>query len=394
MRRVPIRMKLAGALAVPLFGLFLITVIEVRHTGQEVTKVRAQTELARASIGPSGVLSTLQDERTWAAVDLIGFAGSITAPVAGYDESRQATNEAIAAFRATLANAGPAVASAYQPALDNLVALEQLRADIDASTTAKGLGNVDFADQVFGRYSALIAPFFDADTRVAVAVDDAELRRWTTLVGTVNRQNETLANLARATILDGVIGDGINQPAEIAEVSRLLDGLERLGTEFADAPEPYASVIARSYPTELANSVSEQVHTAIDGGSVTLDPFVAALNVPADEGFMGLRAQLTDQLVARADDLDQAAAWRQRLYVAVAIATLAAAVVLSWIVSRSITRPLRALTRHAKEMADEGLPEAVNQILDTPLGEDVVVPAVKPLNLTTSDEVADVAGAL
>src|SRR5262245_31945890 len=167
MRRVPIRMKLAGALAVPLFGLFLITVIEVRHTGQEVSRVRAQTELARAAIGPSGVLSTLQDERTWAVVDQIGFAGSITAPVAGYDESRQATDDAIDGFRATIANASPAVASAYQPALDNLGALQQLRADIDASTAPKGLGNVEFADGVFGRYSELIAPFFDADTRVA-----------------------------------------------------------------------------------------------------------------------------------------------------------------------------------------------------------------------------------
>ncbi len=387
-------MKLAGALAVPLFGLFVITVIEVQHTGQEVANVRAQTELARATIGPSGVLSTLQDERTWAAVDLIGFAGQLTAPVAGYDESRQATNEAIAAFRATLSDASPAVASAYQPALDNLVALEQIRADIDASTTPRDLSNVGFADDIFGRYSALVEPFFDSDTRVALAVNDAELRRWTTLVGAVNRSSETVGDLARTTIIDGVIGDGINQPAEIAEESRLLDNLDRLGAELTDAPEPYASVVGHSYPSQLVDSVSEQVRTAIDGGTVTLDPFVAALNVPADQGYMGLRARLTDQLVARADELDQAAAWRQRLYVGVAVATLAAAIVLSWIVSRSITRPLRALTRHAKDMAEQGLPDAVNEILDTPLGEDVVVPAVRPLHLATSDEVADVAGAL
>ena len=394
MRRVPIRMKLAGALAVPLFGLFLITVIEVRHTGQEVDKVRAQTELARASIGPSGVLSTLQDERTWAAIDLIGFAGQVTAPVAGYDESRQATDEAIAAFRSTLSHASPTVVSAYQPALDNLVELEQIRADIDASTTPRGLTNVEFADEIYGRYLELISPFFDADTRVALAVDDAELRRWTTLVGAVNRSSETLGNLARATIIDGVIGDGINQPAEIAEESRLLDTLDRLSAEFADAPEPYASVVARSYPTELVDSVSEQVRAGIDGGTITLDPFITALNVPADQGYMGMRSQLTDELVARADELDQAAVWRQRLYVGVAVATLAAAVILSWIVSRSITRPLRSLTRHAKDMAEQGLPDAVNQILDTPLGEDVAVPSVRPLHLKTNDEVGDVAGAL
>ncbi len=333
-------MKLAGALAVPLFGLFVITVIEVQHTGQEVANVRAQTELARATIGPSGVLSTLQDERTWAAVDLIGFAGQLTAPVAGYDESRQATNEAIAAFRATLSDASPAVASAYQPALDNLVVLEQIRADIDASTTPRDLSNVGFADDIFGRYSALVEPFFDSDTRVALAVNDAELRRWTTLVGAVNRSSETVGDLARTTIIDGVIGDGINQPAEIAEESRLLDNLDRLGAELTDAPEPYASVVGHSYPSQLVDSVSEQVRTAIDGGTVTLDPVRRRARRARRPGVHGAARPAHRPARGAGHQLDQAAAWRQRLYVGVAVATLAAAIVLEPDVSRSITRPL------------------------------------------------------
>ena len=64
MRRIPIRIKLAAALTVPLLGLFLLTVLEVVSTSREVDDVRSQTELARASIGPEGVLSTLQNERT------------------------------------------------------------------------------------------------------------------------------------------------------------------------------------------------------------------------------------------------------------------------------------------------------------------------------------------
>ena len=52
MRRIPIRMKLAAALAVPLIGLFFITVVEVAETAADVDDVRAQTALARASSGP------------------------------------------------------------------------------------------------------------------------------------------------------------------------------------------------------------------------------------------------------------------------------------------------------------------------------------------------------
>jgi hypothetical protein len=55
---------------------------------------------------------------------------------------------------------------------------------------------------------------------------------------------------------------------------------------------------------------------------------------------------------------------------------------------------LRALTRQAKQMADHRLPEAVADILGTPLGEDVGVPTVTPVRVKTRDDVADVAEAL
>ena len=64
------------------------------------------------------------------------------------------------------------------------------------------------------------------------------------------------------------------------------------------------------------------------------------------------------------------------------------------IVSRSITKPLRALTSEAKDMAERRLPEAVINILETPLGDDVVMPHVTPVRLQTRDEVADVSDAL
>ena len=94
MRRIPIRMKLAAALAVPLIGLFFITVVEVAETAADVDDVRAQTALARASVGPSGVITAMQNERTWAVVEMIGQENAVQPPVEGYDESRRLTDEA------------------------------------------------------------------------------------------------------------------------------------------------------------------------------------------------------------------------------------------------------------------------------------------------------------
>ena len=63
------------------------------------------------------------------------------------------------------------------------------------------------------------------------------------------------------------------------------------------------------------------------------------------------------------------------------LATLAAAFGFTWLASRSITDALRSLTRQAKAMATERLPQGVSQVLQTPLGEDVVVPEVEPVRV-------------
>jgi signal transduction histidine kinase len=82
------------------------------------------------------------------------------------------------------------------------------------------------------------------------------------------------------------------------------------------------------------------------------------------------------------------------VFLLTAFVTLAVAMALCWLVSRSITVPLRSLTRQATSMAHERLPAAVVEVLDTPLGEDVRVASVAPVRVATRDEVGEVADAL
>jgi signal transduction histidine kinase len=82
------------------------------------------------------------------------------------------------------------------------------------------------------------------------------------------------------------------------------------------------------------------------------------------------------------------------LLLALAVVTVVAAAVLTWAITRSITEPLRSLTAQAKDMAERRLPEAVHDILETPLGEDVRPPAVDPVTVAARDEVGDVVEAL
>ncbi|HEX6569347.1 MAG TPA: ATP-binding protein, partial [Acidimicrobiales bacterium] len=393
MRRTPIRMKLAAALAVPLVGLLLITVVEIVDTSNDVDRVRSQTELARASIGPSGLITSLQNERTWAVVELIGQETAITPPVVGYAESRAATDQAISSFRETLKGEG-AAATVYEPALANLDELAELRDGIDASTTPRELSNIPFSDEVYAGYARMIRPFLDANTRVALAVDDAQLRHVTSLVDITTRQVETLSDLARASILEIVLGGGLDEPGEIATTAKIKSVFDDANDELRAASPPYDDIMATTFPDELATSFTEQLDAAMAGGEVDLETIMGTLDVPADGGYMGLRNALVAALNDRADELNRQAEARERVYIALAVATLAIAITLTWLVSRSITKPLRSLTRQAKEMADHRLPNAVNDILDTPLGENIAVPRVDPVRVRTRDEVADVADAL
>src|SRR5687768_13884182 len=91
--RLPISVKLAAALAVPLLPILILTLIEVRQAADEVTEVRSETRLATAATGPSSVVNALQDERSWAVIALTGLETTYDAPVVGYEATREATDE-------------------------------------------------------------------------------------------------------------------------------------------------------------------------------------------------------------------------------------------------------------------------------------------------------------
>ena len=296
MRRIPIRMKLAAALAVPLIGLFFITVVEVAETAADVDDVRAQTALARASVGPSGVITGIQNERTWAVVELIGQENAIQPPVVGYEESRAITDEAISAFRETLQSGSDAAAQAYAPSLENLDELGELRDMIDANTNPRDLANVEAANDVYQDYLVLIRPFLDANSRVALAIDDAELRQATSLVDTTTRQLEILSELARTSILEITIGGGLDSSTEIATIARLRSTFDAGNRRLVEAPAPFDAVVGPEYPSDLVDGFTGELDKALTGEPPDMASLLGTLNVPADGGYMGVRNALVDSL--------------------------------------------------------------------------------------------------
>ncbi|HEY6698754.1 MAG TPA: HAMP domain-containing protein, partial [Acidimicrobiales bacterium] len=391
-------MKLIGALAVPLVALVIVTALEVYQSADEARDVRDQTSLAEASIGPASLLSRLEDERNAAGVYMLNAQDAFALPVEDNAQARAATDEAVADFHEQVQSLGGEVEAAYSPALDAMSGIGELRNQIDSFEGTRGFANIEPTIEIFDAYGPFMAPFFEANKRVALAIDNPELRRGAELVDLSSRQTDLIAQLTRDLLLAFLGGDNkLNQPEEVSAVAGRLGQLESnkdlINTK---ATGDYSLLAGALFHAEEIRLFPKVVEDALATGVVDVDGVIrySAGEDPETYGYTVFRTGVTDELSSTADSLESDAVARQRAYVFLAALALGVAILVTWLVSRSITRPLRSLTGQATKMADHRLPEAVLDILDTPLGEDVEVPEVEPVAVYTRDEVADVAEAL
>ncbi|MGH9212974.1 MAG: ATP-binding protein [Acidimicrobiales bacterium] len=385
-----------AAIMPPLLIFIVVLGLEVQKIDRETDEVTHQTSLAAAADGPTGLLTSLQDERNWAAVELIGQGGQVTVSVEGYPETRRRTDAALEGFQAVLEDSGEQTGRAYDPAMDGLAArLEAVRQRIDDNTAERTILNAGFGNEIFDAYSQLIRPFFRGTSQIALALDRADLRQGAELIGMSARQVETIGNLVRKTIVTSLLTPGgIDEPYEIAEVSELLSRFQRYALLLRDRSTGlYADAGDDVMFVDFTLAVASQVNAAMRGG-FDLEQFLETVTVPDEESYNGYRQRIAETLRAEADDLAADAIWRERIYVFLIALTVAIALVAALAMAWSITRPMQSLTQQAVEMAHHRLGWAIATVLRTPLGEDVTVPRMEAVVVETDDEVADVADVL
>ncbi|MGH9110891.1 MAG: nitrate- and nitrite sensing domain-containing protein [Acidimicrobiales bacterium] len=394
-RRIPIRRKLAAALAIPITALLVVAGIEVAQSLRDRDEVAAQTELATASVGPSGLITAIQNERNYAGVWLLGFADVVEMPVTSFDEAKAATDQAAKAFRADIERKSGDAETTYASALEALDDLTEAREQIDSFEGELQPSNIDISDPNFQIYTDVVVDLFDANSQVALAIDDPVLRRGVELADIASRQTDMIARTIRSLLFSGLSG-GLDQPGRVAEASALFgqvltnrDDVQSLGTGIY---EPLAREVREESDAGGFVQLAQQVLD--EGGAVPITDILATVDIDQNTSWYGFRHSVEDALVDRADELNAAATRRMIWYLVLAGVAAAVALGVTLLVSRSITKPLRSLTGQAKIMADHRLPEAVLDILDTPLGENVEIPEVDPVAVHTRDEVSDVADAL
>ena len=393
-RTTHIRTKLALALAVPLVALVAVAGFEVVNANQQVADARSEAELVEGSLGPGSLVVHLQNERNRAAINLIGLGGAAELAVKDNPEARSFTDPAAEAFADETASRGPVVRAAFAPAWAALEDLEAIRADVDAYDGPMDSTNVEFADEVFQRYTTIIEAFFDGSSQVALNVDDAALRNGAEIVDATTRQSEMRARIVR-DIVQATITGTLDDPPVRQSVAALFDRSRGFDDAIrTNASGPYAGVSDETFAEAGVQSFNRQIESYLAGDGVEIPPLLTAVASDPTIGYTGLRAKAADLLASESDRLQDEAVARQQLFVGIAVGGLLVALLVTWIASRSITRPLRSLKQQAEEMADTSLPAAVRQILETPAGEDVVIPEVQPITVKTKDEVSQVAAAL
>jgi signal transduction histidine kinase len=397
--RVPIRLKLVAVLFLPmtlLGSLAALRVVEVRHEAQDA---QADARMAQVIAGPGSLLDLVIGERNFTAVYLLGAEELFSAVEPGqYLEARQDVDTAREEFEDFIARQDEEAQEVYAPALDALSGLREMRSAVDADEGPQDFQNVDAMQEMFERVDDIVNPLFDANQQVSLLVTDPALLRATAVVDQSLRQSNSLAVLTYQLATAALAGDaeGIDTPEQYVGITRRLRDME-LGEQIIrlNAEGDLQAVVSDVYGGESMQTFFQLVNDALATGTPDVSAiFGAAQGDDESLTFADLREAAEEHLQESVDQMNRDAQQTRTVFAIFGLLALVVMAVVTALVARSITRPLRALTRLAISMATDRLPQAVQAILEAPPDKDVDLSDVEPIEIRTRDEVIDVARAL
>jgi signal transduction histidine kinase len=386
-----IRSKLAAALAVPLVALVVMSGLQAVQAQEESDRIEAEADRAFVALGPGSITSALQNERNYLSLDLIGLAEATTLEVSSAEEAVEATDAAIAELERAVAGMEPEIQAAYAPAFDSLDDLPAVRRAFDGFEGEKDVENEELANQVFSAYTEMVGAFFDATSVIATQVDEAALRNGVEIVDAASRRSESIAAATRNIVLDTLTG-GTSIDLRVQSIG-LVERLQSLDARIEQlSVGAYVDVATETFARPETKRYMEIFESYVGGAEVDLTELLDS--VGTQEGVASIAQNATDALAGQANTLAADAFDEFRFFVLVAAVVITLAIIVTYVATTSITRPLRKLRDEADAMAGRRLPEAVRSILDTPFGEDVEIPELAPIEVKTRDEVGEVVAAL
>lgn len=401
-----------AAFALPLLILVGVAGLEVTTSVRQISTVNQEASLAKASVGPGGVVQALQTEREDAVLSVVAAAQDLPAALTGITPSEAGitrspaavqalTNAAFSAFRTAVDSEGGQSEAAYEPAFVDVGMLDQARAEWAAAGTNTSGDYRSIADKLYTKYTSLIHSLTMATSQVPYRITDPTLSTGVEALVTSFQKTEAdwqvtmdlfreswSAPAARATAVDQATND---LGAEQMWVSRL----NSLATGSFEGPVGIlaSSTLGQSLKIDVGMvqvgappsmpALLESFDQSAGGGASRL----ASNNTVVQQGDAGI-ASIVNQ---RASQLHNNAVRQAGEFGLAGLAGTLLGLVLLALVSRSISRPLARLAHQADELASVHLPATLRAMLTS---ETDSLPEGLPITVSGQDEVSEVARAL
>jgi HAMP domain-containing protein len=388
-RNLPIRTKLFAILIAPLIALTILASIGIGTSLARKVQAEQLADEAAVAVSLSRLVNQLQQERDLSTGWVAGNGSIAKSDVAA---QREAVDKALASFRGTIKGLEQVDDSRFQDrlaiALPEQNDLTGTRREIDDNPDAA-------ASDTLERYSGIIERLLAVNHEIASGTDDQ------TLIGHVAAFT-SLAQLKEATSLERGVSNaaaatGRFDPAELQTLERIVGAQQAWRNQFnaAASPEQRTSLDQALGSILAGQGTLPPLATALISGPLALDLDPDQRSRDATARVNRLRQveqQVTADLSAGSQDAQAAANRQALLYTLILTLVLWLTVGLSFLMARSMVRPLQSLTRTANEVADERLPGLVDQLQHAKDPRDLAV-VPEPVPVTSNDEIGQVSAA-
>lgn len=300
---------------------------------RDLADVREDVDTTAGPTLAADLLNSLQDERNYASVYILGFENALAMPVDSMEEATAATDEALAAFRSEVERQGGDLADTYQQMLDGIDdPLADLRQTVADYTGPRSQNQTAVSEPIYLGYTTLIEDLLGAGESLVLGIDDPELRQGAQLRLLATAQPTLLGRIVRELMLAGVgPGGRIDTPEEVATVAADKAELEANEAEIASlATGPYADVAGDQEGGDALSEFLTVVDSSVEGGLVPVAEVISATGRGTSglaEHYAAMSDAAETKLVDRADDIEAEAESRRLLWFVLAGASAAAVVV-------------------------------------------------------------------
>jgi hypothetical protein len=337
---VAVVIAVVGVLAVPAA---VVAGRAAADADRDRDRIARQTAIAAGTTLPPAVVSALTGEQAYGAIALLGLEGALDLPVSSFGAATDATDRAVADFRAQLDDAGGAVAAAYGPTLDGL---DGRLADLRSTVTAAGprsLDQIDASGALFDGYAAVLADLRDADDALTGAIDSPRLRRGAQLVELARDQSAAMGEISRLLLFSGVSDGSVTTPDGISRLAGARSTLDANDATIAElATGDYQRAAAVLADDTALSQLKAAADDALRGGIVDLVAVVDGPRLGSDDDPYAVFESDVAATIARTGEERLAAAGERRTrWARVMVGALGVVVVATIAVAILLPRALR-----------------------------------------------------